>query len=408
MSVSIIVFWLAAGQSFGNILQWIRVSIDLTSGYAESMNIEQPQGAAQYFIFAALVAVIIVQIVTQPGINRVSVSILAAWTTLVALKVGFTRHDLGHPTQSFTLLMAVCLALGASRKVWLPLLGAVVASATAISGWGVNYSTLIDPSIVMGRTTDMASALVSTGYRSQLLGVSRARIVEHYGLTPSVLKAIKGKTVHIDPQDANVAWAYRLNWNPVPIFQEYSAYTPLLDAINAKALTAKTGPQTVLRASLTGVDNRNPMWESPLYMQALVCNFSPTVESTKWLVLSRAENRCGAERITLGHESFSNGQLVTVPLASDGYMVIADFTLDQSAVNFLVSSVFKPTSSVFVSTNDGFFRLPRAHAAGPLILSLPASAGWATEFGGGTSTTKFELNVSGSVTFTAVPVRAKG
>jgi hypothetical protein len=146
------------------------------------------------------------------------------------------------------------------------------------------------------------------------------------------------------------------------------------------------------------------MWESPQYLQALVCDFTPMVSTERWQVVSKSSNRCG-EPSRISSQRFDAGQQVSVPDApGPDYMVVAHFTLDNSPLNWVATEVFKPISTVTVSTDQGVFRLPRAHAGGPLILTLPATAGWPVGFGGNTHMSTLNLNVSGSVVFSAIRV----
>jgi hypothetical protein len=406
LAVSVVVFWLAAGQSLGNFAAWAGASISLTSGYAEAMNIENPGALGQYFVLGTLAVVLVIQLLNRTGPGAVGLFLIVLWAVAIAVRVGFTRHDLGHPTQSFVLLVIVCLALGATRSAWLPFLGATVAAATALSAVPVSYGSLIDPSSLMSRSVETTSALVSRQYRERVLDLARTKLVKGYDVSPSVLQAINGGSVHVDPYDANVAWAYRLNWDPVPVFQTYSAYTSSLDSINTEALLQSSGPEFVLRAPLKAIDGRNPMWESPDYMRALVCDFAPSVKTDKWLLLKRGADRCGGDQVSLGQSSFTANERIDIPTAPEGYLVTASFILDQTPANWLATTLFKPLSTVSVSTDHGTYRLPRAHAPGPLIVSMPTTAGWPTKFGGDTSATTLKLNISGSVEFTAVPIRS--
>ncbi len=404
--VSTGIFWVAASQPLTNIGAWAAASLQLTSGYSEAMSTDSSAGVAQDIGFVALIALLLAQLVAYRGGRRVTLAILLAWVALVALRLGFTRHDGGHAAQAFMIILVASLALGMMRVRWLAVVGVLVAAGAVLSGWGVSYFPLIDPTTVANNTTAAVNALLSPSYRAQMLANTRSQGINYYSLTTQEVDTLRGKSVHIDPQDANVAWAYDFDWDPVPIFQSYSAYTPALDTINANALDSSSGPQAVLRALPSAIDYRNPIWESPKYMSALVCDFAPGVDSQSWLVLERTGNRCGHPKI-LATTHFVAGQTLHVPSSPSGYMVQAHFKLHNSLLNVVATEVFKPISSVTVTTNQGAFRLPRANASGPLILTLPYSAGWPARFGGSTDIRTLNVNESGSVTFTAVMVSSR-
>lgn len=402
--VTLILFWLFAGQGLDNFLPWFGASLQLTNGYAEAMAIDQPGLLGQYSVFASISALLLVLAVMRRGTSRIVLVVLVAWVAVVALRLGFTRHDVGHTPQSFLLLLVAGLGLGVTRQIWLGLVSVVI-STVAVLAVGPQYLHVVDPVTIVKNTAQTVSAMVSSSYRAQLVAEARAAGASHYAVPGAVLSAVRGQSVHVDPVDSNVAWVYSLRWDPVPVFQSYSAYTPELDAINANALVASDGPEAVLRAPLYAIDGRNPMWESPLYMRALVCDFSPSVTSAKWQVLERSgSSRCGVPSV-LSSVSFRAGESVVVPKAPGaGYMVVASFRVANSPVNWVTTEVFKPVSKLVVATDQGSFRLPRAHAGGPLILSLPKSAGWAAQFGGDTRVSTLSVNATGTVVFSAIPV----
>ena len=116
-----------------------------------------------------------------------------------------------------------------------------------------------------------------------------------------VLNALAGKTVAIEPWEITIAWAYELDWKPLPVFQNYQDYTQQLDRLNAAAAEdAENGPETLLRQMPAGPSNRRPTrffmrqpaWDAE-QSHADFCNFVPTLTEGAWQVLSRIPDRCG-------------------------------------------------------------------------------------------------------------------
>jgi hypothetical protein len=402
-STSVVVFWALAGQNFGNLVPWFGASFQLTAGYADAMGIEESDAISQYGVLFALLVVLVVLAVMRRGSSRVVLLILVAWVFVVALRLGFTRHDFLHTRQSFVLLLGAVLALGLSRQIWFGLVSLVVATVATLA-MGPSYFHFVNPVDLAATSAESISAVVSPSYRANLVDAARKAGADQYDVPTAVLAAIGDQPVHIDPDDANVGWVYSLNWDPVPVFQSYSAYTPELDELNSAALTAPKGPRAVLRAPLFAIDGRNPMWDSPSYIRTLVCNYLPSVTTAKWQLLERSTSRCGAPSV-LSTVSFSSGQHVPVPAAPNAdYMVVARLSVPNSPLNWLSTEAFKPVSTLVVTTNQHQFRLPRALAAAPLILTIPKSAGWAAQFGGDTNVTSLSVNAAGTVVFSAIPV----
>ena len=56
-------------------------------------------------------------------------------------------------------------------------------------------------------------------------------------LDASSYQLLSGRTVGVFPSELTYAWGYRLNWDPFPVLQGYTAYTSSLDAMDADFLT---------------------------------------------------------------------------------------------------------------------------------------------------------------------------
>ena len=122
-----------------------------------------------------------------------------------------------------------------------------------------------------------------------------------YRLDPKTRAELSGHTVAIEPWEIGVAWAYRLNWAPLPVFQNYQAYTSKLDRLNAVAVERPGGPERILRENqllvdpefpTPDLDNRFPGWDPPEQARAVLCHFVPLHTTDRWQVLGRTANRC--------------------------------------------------------------------------------------------------------------------
>jgi hypothetical protein len=127
--------------------------------------------------------------------------------------------------------------------------------------------------------------------------------------------------VAVEPWEIGAAWAYELDWQPLPVFQNYSAYTPALDRLNSEAVEDPDGPERILRDDTQVVvpefpgpdlDGRFPGWDPPEQARAVLCNFVPLYSDELWQVLGRVPDRCGPPR-ELGSISAAAGAAVTVP-----------------------------------------------------------------------------------------------
>jgi hypothetical protein len=92
---------------------------------------------------------------------------------------------------------------------------------------------------------------------------------------------------------------------PLPVFQEYNAYTKTLDRVNADALGSRSGPERILHENTqlvdpsyptATIDNRYPTWDPPEKSLAMLCNYVPLQTTARWQVLGRVPDRCGPPR----------------------------------------------------------------------------------------------------------------
>ena len=217
-----------------------------------------------------------------------------------------------------------------------------------------------------GRALDLPSAARDASDPAQIAAMTNAAL--EIGMAPEMLELIGDDTVHIDPQDTSLAVLTGMNWQPVPVFQSYVAYTPHLDRLNADAIV-ESGPTWILRQPDRAIDGRNPAWESPLYQLAVLCNYDIELEAMAFQLLGRRDaSRCGEERPLDGPVG-GDGQPVAVPdaPASDDLVLVR---VDCEPIRFerILGVLFKPRHQIWATTDAGRFRLVPAHLDSPLIV----------------------------------------
>jgi hypothetical protein len=191
---------------------------------------------------------------------------------------------------------------------------------------------------------------IRPGLRQAKVDEARAQLVAGYGLDPPTLAALQGKRVQIDPWEAAIAWAYELDWSPVPVFQNYVAYTRKLDELNAEAIEDPDGPQVILRQNpgnpalwgARSVEGRMPAWDPPEQNFATACNFVAVHTTPAWQVLTRVDDRCG-ELEPISTVTGQPGEAVKVPQAHRGQMVVMKLQgLEIEGLEKLKSLLWKP------------------------------------------------------------------
>lgn len=243
------------------------------------------------------------------------------------------RADEGHMAIAWTTMVLFWLAIPATGRGRFVLVGGlVVLSALAIKVQPGTDTGRLNPIETLGEAEDQAQLLFSGSRRAELRDFGRSVLIQAFALDEATLAALEGRTVSVDPWEISVAWAYDLDWSPVPIFQNYQAYTEKLDGLNADTIADPDGPERILRENPSvvtntpeatrGVDNHYPSWDPPEQALATLCNFEPLTETESWQVLGRVPDRCGEPEL-IGSVDAAFGEPVDVPAAEPGEVVFA-------------------------------------------------------------------------------------
>ena len=372
--------WLVTGNNPLDLPTYLFNSIEVASGYSEIMGIEVPGRGANQLRAALVVGVLAalgwVASRDWPLGPRIGLALTGCIWAYVSLKHGFVRHD-GHDVQFFGLAMFAAAALVRKGPGWaVPALSGtavVVAMVGLLLARDVPLSNVLDPRPALREARTGAFDLASPGRRGRGMEEARAAMRAGYGLAPATVASLEGRTVHVYPYEAGMAWAYLdMKWRPLPIFQAYSAYTAKLDRLNAHFLAGPTAPERVLTED-GAIDGRNPDWESPATILALMCHYRLLATQPRWAVLTRVENRCGAP-VRLGFVEAEVGQTVQVPQAADRPDVVVMARvhgLDDSPLYPLRSALLKiPDVWITLDGNRPYRAVPGTVSNG-LILRAP-------------------------------------
>ncbi len=340
LALEVLALWLLTGQSVGEIPDFLRSTYEIVSGFSASMVTTtdvEPWQVTVATIAAAGVALALVAASTQVSYRDararwcgIALIALAAFT---AFKEGVVRTDAGHLSLFFSTACVVWIAIPWSRSRWYWMLAGL--AAIVAMGWPVRptgQTNHLNPVVNVRHAVEQFRTAASSARREELVAFGRTSLQALYQLEPEALAALRGRTVAIEPWEIGVVWAYDLDWEPLPVFQNYSAYTARLDQLNAEALTAPDGPERLLRENVglvfpefptRGIDGRFPGWDPPLQARTALCNFAIVHASERWQVLARSQDRCGPSR-PLGTVEADPGEDVRVPAPGPHEVVWAE------------------------------------------------------------------------------------
>lgn len=329
--------WLLTGQSLGALPEFLANTKEIVSGYSSSM-ISEPDVAYWKVVVASIAAAVTTVILVAGSFFGSYIDRRARWAAVLLMAVaafalfkeGVVRTDAGHLSLFFSSATVAWIAIPWSRRLWPLLVGGALAIAVAgLPARPQNTPTDFGVLANVRLAGEQALNLLSPSRRQGLIDEGRTGLKGLYRLDPQARAALRGRSVAIEPWEISVAWAYEMDWRPLPVFQNYSAYTSRLDRLNAEAAESPAGPERILRENpllvfpefkTEDVDRRFTGWDPPEQARAVLCHFAPLHTTERWQVLGRVRDRCGEPR-PAGSAEAGEGEPVDVPVPRQGEAV---------------------------------------------------------------------------------------
>lgn len=337
------VFWVLSGQRLGDIPTYLVNMAPIISGYTEAMSIEGGGWTLIEPVTYLVAASVIIWALS--GLRKISLRsrlFLAGCFALflfLSFKAGFVRHDLHDLIAADALVMATILLglLSLDRRFVVAFVMTMVAFAvidteyfrsspgrvvevlrsTYVNAWKGAQGRIFDAEH-LGRRFDQALAGLREGFR---------------------IPPLNG-TTDIYSYDQAYLLVSNNQWNPRPVFQSYSAYTPILAELNESHLRGEAGPDNVI-FRVQPIDGRLPAIEDGVSWPALFDNYEVTSWSGQYLFLRRREAmRVASEMPILLEANGRLGESVTVPVTDAP--IFAQVKIEPTLLGTMLSLVFKP------------------------------------------------------------------
>lgn len=379
--ISTIGLWLVTGQALGNLPDFVTNSIQIITGYSDAMTLyDQSPVINLVFVVVTAIATVVWTLEGRYKDRRADLAAgaIAFVITFAFYKQAIIRIDGFHMSAFFVLVSLLWVAIPPRRGL-LPvsLAGMAVFAVTAslyatseVPGPGFN-----PVSNLTGFVNETRTAL-STSRQQREIDASRQKLVAQYDMEPGLLAAVGDEAVSVQPWETMVAWAYEFNWSPLPVFQNYSAYTTELDELNTGVTVSRNGPARILRHPglnpeypTRSIDVRLQAWDPPAQAIATLCNFRTFGASRRWQVLGRTSNRCGP-MVPAGTVESAFGETVPVPAPGRDEVVIARvYGAEVHGLERLRSLLFRPRERRFVDAGGSYRLVPDTAADGLMLRS---------------------------------------
>jgi len=424
--------WIVAGQPLGALPAFIASSIEIVRGYSEAMVVDTHTSLRWVYV-AYLIAIAILgwigwgSIRDRPRAERLAFLAIAAILAFAEWKTAFTRN------YTFYAMATAIVALFplASRLDTLPTRREIAALAFAPLFVALVATASIEPvDLVNVRASLRGSALTAAAVlpwrQAEAVERTRTQLREELAIPDDLLAQLRGQSVHIDPWQTIVAFAYpEIRWSPLPVFQAYSAYTTALDELNADRLRSDQAPAVILRERVDGadgnplaVDHRFVWFESPSTTLETACRYVAVAANDRWEVLDRTQFTCGDPE-PLGIVTAKAREVVAVPKETrpDRFVIVRISGFPDGILEKLRAAVFR-ADEWYVDVGDrGHFRLVPGTADDGLLLAVPVdtAAGPRFAFGSPISSLRVSAGRSGEARdatltfeFLSVPLQTAG
>lgn len=368
--VSCVVFWLLAGQPLIGIVGYYRTMMYIVSGYTNAMSSIGSTSEILLYVFGGF-GLVITDARLNHGETRMAqiIRLLALLLVLfMGFKAGFVRHD-GHAIIAGNVLaLSALLVVMFSRRV------SMIALLLCVLVWAI-----VDARHINTGTVRVVDALKSIVEKTQF-GIEN-RFIQPGGLDRIYQEKMSELAKGCDiPNVSGSVDVYSFgqacvvakgeNWQPRPVFQSYSAYTPDLIRMNAEHLKSDRAAQNLL-FRIEPIDNRLPSLEDGYSWPVIASYYNLGSFEKNYAVLTRRQQPENfGDYIQIANGTAQFGEAINVP---DGGTVYASFDVRPTLIGKLVSVLFKlPPLMLEVDLPSGIkksYRFIPSMAQTPFVVS---------------------------------------
>lgn len=396
---SITTFWSATifldglSKDHASIIEYLKNSWAISSGYSSAMSIVGPRFPLIYALLEIILFFIVLIQIAKNKPNSIGYNLSLAFVTWITFKHGFIRDELNH-TIVFIKFIPLLVYLGLKNEfdlgkktfwvkilkyfILLVLINVFILFETNFFPYNTEYVKSLS-----NFPTNLSYIFNLNQYQKDILE-SNQKTLSQMKLPTEVLNSLKNKKVDIIPWEISLIPANNLNWQPRPIFQSYSAYTSSLDKINSESLL-KNRPDNIFY-NFSAIDGRHPFFDEPETFVNVFCNYQnsslfPDFLKTQTLeniilLEQRKSNICSQEK-PVNNFSLSWNQDHSL-LTNDQELIRAKIQIKYSFFGKIYKTLFRsPPVMIKINYADGqtnsYRIIPENANNGVIISHLPTN-----------------------------------
>ena len=379
---SLVCFWVVAGQHLSSLRPFLCNSWRITGGYTEAMMLTgktEARDAVCFLLIAVLLCALLGRVAWARYRFLVGGLPLAGLGAIlfIVFKLGYVRNDRHEITSAMALVLIslVCLAVAwPGRKRTAGAASCLLIASTLFASSVFNYwlpgnglwKQLAGTFSIYNLLAPVAGPY--TGYLRSNYEKNLASERKAHPLPP-----IEGDA-DLYSYEQTILFAHALPYQPRPVIQSYSAYTPELAAMNAAHLRTARAASNILFA-VQPADGRFPSLDDGLSWPELLTLYDikgTSDDRGTFLLLSRSAVPREFRLTPLQNTSAHFGEPVILPAATNG-PVWVEIEIKKSLAGIVVSTLYKPPVLMLtVSLQDHTqhrFRLVPGMAGGGFLLS---------------------------------------
>jgi len=312
--------WLLAGQRLVNVIPWIKGGLELSAGYTEAMTL-QPKIFVLVFCVMSLIAfsVVIVKkaMSSLMNVNSSGWLLLLVIYTFLAWKQGFVRAD-GHVFNYVYLLPLLlglflaspnesifkCRAENSDKFFFLTIIMLCLAAVFAQKEYPVHQHLVSWPQNIQRNISHVLDIVSGDGRKCYSAFNLENRPIPEMDL-PVARSIIGTSTVDVINYQQAIAIVNGLNYQPRPVIQGYSAYTPYLQNINYAFYRSSRRPEFLLFRMET-IDERLETLDDATILPLIFYDYVPIANDGKFLIMRKTGPVPKEHELNLIHEQEVN------------------------------------------------------------------------------------------------------
>lgn len=371
-ALSCIALWLAADQSISSIGIYLSSSLEITGGYAESMQLEHPWGVSNvwaYIIIASfLLSLSAYELFPKRALPAIALLGSLALILLIGFKAGYVRHD-HHEVVSSALLVSIGILLFyiLSNRVLIS-----IASAAALILYGLStnlheenpsFESRFAKTYQLRGMWDFFRFITGKVDPDQCYAADMESIAKNHPFN------LPSGTIDLYPWGGiDIMHAKHLQVTQRPVFESYTAYTSHLARINRNFLTSVSAPDQLLFA-VRSLDQRFPAMDDGLSWPVILTHYEVQSKQGEYLLMRRRNFPSNHVLSAIEELDLQADTLVALPEARAVWMEI---DLPLTTKGKLLKQLYKPAILIMVArfedgTTHAYRLIPNVAAAGFLI-----------------------------------------